>query len=441
MAQSEVAQEAVHEPPRWKARFFAIWTGQAFSLLGSNLVQFALVWWLTVTTNSATILATATMVAMLPQVLIGPLAGTLVDRWNRKRIMILADGSVAAATALLALLFATGAVEVWHVYVLLAVRSTAGSFHFPAMSASTSLMVPEKHLARVGGMNQTLQGVMSILGPPAGAVLLKVLPMFGILMIDITTAAIAIMPLFFVRIPQPERKAQPEGAGAQKASIWREMAEGFRYVRAWPGLMILMGVACLLNFVLNPAFSLLSLLVKTHFLRDAGDLALLNTTFGIGMVAGGLLLSVWGGFKRRMITSLLGVVGIGLGTLAIGIAPESAFVLAVVGMFLAGTSQPLANGPIFAVMQSTVAPEMQGRVFTLLQSVATAMSPLSLAVAGPISDAVGIQAWYVVAGVACLLMAAVSRSIPALLYIEDNHQGAHTQAAPAELEIVPQQPA
>jgi MFS family permease len=156
--------------------FFTVWTGQAVSLLGSQLVQFALVWWLTETTGSATVLAGATIVALLPQILFSPFAGALVDRWNRRAVMIVADTAIALATLLLAALFALGIVEVWHVFALTFIRSLGGAFHWPAMQASTTLMVPQKHFARVAGLNQTLFGATNVISPPVGALLLQVLP-------------------------------------------------------------------------------------------------------------------------------------------------------------------------------------------------------------------------------------------------------------------------
>src|SRR5262245_54341449 len=143
----------------WARHFFTIWTGQAFSLFGSALVQFALIWWLTQRSGSATVLAIATLVGMLPQIVIGPFAGALVDRWNRRVIMILADTLIAASTLVLIWLFASDRVQIWHVYAILAVRALGTAFHFPAMSASTPLMVPEDQLTRVNGLNQTLQGI------------------------------------------------------------------------------------------------------------------------------------------------------------------------------------------------------------------------------------------------------------------------------------------
>ena len=185
--------------------FFTIWIGQIFSLLGSELVQFALVWWLTKTTGSATVLALAAMMAVLPRVLISPIAGALVDRWNRRVVMILADGLIALAVVVLAVLFALDEVQVWQVFALMFVRAAGAAFHWPAMQASTTLMVPEKHLSRIAGLNQALWGMASIAAPLLAALLLEVLPMQAILMIDVLTAVLAITPLFFIFVPQPQR--------------------------------------------------------------------------------------------------------------------------------------------------------------------------------------------------------------------------------------------
>ncbi|MDD2912968.1 MAG: MFS transporter, partial [Candidatus Bipolaricaulis anaerobius] len=186
---------------RWKARFFTIWTGQQFSLFGSSVAQFALVWWLTQETGSATVLATATLVAVLPQVILGPFAGALIDRWSRRWVMVVADGVIALASAGLGILFFTGRIQVWHIFLVKVIRGLGGAFHWPTMTASTSLMVPERQLSRVAGLNQTMHGAMNIIAPPIGAILLAVLPMHGIMGLDILTAALAIVPLLFIPIP------------------------------------------------------------------------------------------------------------------------------------------------------------------------------------------------------------------------------------------------
>src|SRR5512134_589116 len=220
--------------PNWAARFFTIWTGQAFSLFGSQLVQFALVWWLAQKSGSATVLAIATLVGMLPQIVLGPFAGALVDRWNRRLIMIIADATIALVSLLLAYLFAAGLVQIWHIYAVMAIRALGGAFHYPAMSASTPLMVPGEQLTRVNGLNQALQGINSLLGPPVGALLLGILPTQGILLIDVGTALLAILPLFFIPIPQPQRQAEL-GAQAVKPSLMQDVREALAYIRAIPG--------------------------------------------------------------------------------------------------------------------------------------------------------------------------------------------------------------
>ncbi len=415
----------------WRLPFFSIWTGQAFSLVGSRLVQFALVWWLTETTGSATVLAMATMVAILPGVILGPFAGTLVDRWNRRVVMILADGFVALVTAWLAYLFWTGSATVWHVYIAMFARAMGGAFHWPAMQASTSLMVPKRHLSRVAGLNQTIQGALSIVAPPLGAVLLSLLPLQGIMAIDLVTAALAIVPLFFVVIPQPE----PAAGTAQQGSVWSDFRSGLRYVWGWPGVMILLMMAMIINFVVNPAFSLMPLLVTDHFGGGALQLSWLQSAWGVGMLAGGVLLSVWGGFRRRIYTTMMGLVLGGLSIMVLGLAPGNALWLALSAMLMAGLMNPLINGPLFAILQATVAPEMQGRVFTLVSSLSSAMMPLSLMVAGPVSDAIGVRTWYLLGGAVFALTGVVTFFVPAIIKIEHGRPGVKSQPAPRAADV------
>jgi DHA3 family macrolide efflux protein-like MFS transporter len=410
-------------PARWQIPFFTIWTAQAFSLVGSRLVQFALVWWLTKTTGSATVLAMATLVAILPGVILGPFAGALVDRWNRRTVMIVADSFIALVSVWLAYLFWNGSVGVWHVYIAMMARALGEAFHWPSMQASTSLMVPKEHLSRVAGLNQTIQGAMNVVAPPLGALLLGLLPLYGIMGIDVVTAALAITPLLFVAIPQPH-KAETTGASASaKPSLWADLRAGLHYVWAWPGLVAILALAMAINFVVNPAFSFMPLLVTEHFHGGALQLGGLESGWGIGMLVGGLLLSVWGGFRRRVYTSLSGLVLGGISIVLIGLAPENGFRLALGGMFVAGMMNPLINGPFFAVLQAMVAPDMQGRVFTLVGSLSSAMMPLSLAVAGPLADIVGVRSWYVAGGALFALLGAISFFVPAIVNVEQNQGG------------------
>jgi DHA3 family macrolide efflux protein-like MFS transporter len=398
--------------------FFTIWAGQIFSLLGSELVQFALVWWLTKSTGSATVLAMAAMMAILPRVLISPVAGALVDRWNRRVVMILADGLIALAVIVLAILFALDEVQIWQVYALMFIRATGAAFHWPAMQASTSLMVPEKHLSRIAGLNQSLWGMSSIAAPLLAALLLEVLPMQAILAIDVITAMLAITPLFFIFVPQPERSVDSDHP--PQSSIVTDLSEALRYLKAWPGLLMVLVIAMVVNLLAFPAMSLQPLLVTEHFAGGAMQLAWLQTSVGIGLVAGGITLSIWGGFKRRVVTGLSALGLSGLGFAVVGIVPANALPLAIGAMFLAWFMNAIANGSLSAALQAIVPADIQGRVFTLLQSGTGLMVPLGLAIAGPLASALGVQFWFLAAGLTITVMGFGGLLIPTILHIEDD---------------------
>jgi DHA3 family macrolide efflux protein-like MFS transporter len=295
-----------------------------------------------------------------------------------------------------------------------------GAFQQPAMTSSTSLMVPDKHLARIAGANQTLQGVINIVAPPLGALLLELYSTQAVLMIDIATAALAILPLLFIRIPQPARQLQSDGS-LQNTSYLQDLRQGFAYVVHWKGLLGLILLAMALNFLLIPVSSLMPLVITKIFHGDASQQGWVESMSGLGLIIGGIMLSIWGGFKRRIITSLSGVIGIGLGVVSAGLVPRDMFYLLFISTFLMGFSTVFANGPLMAIMQSTVAPEMQGRVFSLLTAGASAMMPLSLLIAGPISDRFGIRFWYLMGGSVCILMTIAITFNSAIMKIEENH--------------------
>lgn len=416
--------ETAPQSNRWAVKFFMLWGGQAISLVGSALVQFALVWWLTSQTGSATVLATASLVALLPNIVLGPFAGALVDRWNRRLIMIFADASIALATLGLLLLFALGQAQPVHVYAILAIRSLGSAFHAPAMTASTSLMVPQSFLTRLAGMNQTLHGVINILAPPLGALLLSRLPTAGILAIDIVTALVAIVPLAFITIPNPPRQAAQASGAEMQTSYWQDLGAGFRYVRHWHGLLGLILLAMMLNFLLVPASSLLPLLITRELHGGPSELAWAETLLGVGTILGGILLSAWGGFRRKIITSLTGVIGLGIGILVTGLLPAQGLRLLYLAYLWIGVSSVIANGPLTAIFQSTIQPDMQGRVLSLIGAGATAMMPLSLLIAGPLSDALGMRTWYIGGGTACILVTVIAFFVRPIMQIEENQQQA-----------------
>jgi DHA3 family macrolide efflux protein-like MFS transporter len=402
-------------PQRWFPTFAAIWGAEALSLFGTQLVQFALVWSIARTTNSATILAGATLVALLPQIVIAPLAGALVDRWDRRWVMIFSNAGIALSTIALIMVFVFGKVEIWHIYVTMLLRSTAGAFRWPAMQASTAMMVPERHLARVAGLNNGLFGLASIVSPSLGALLVEVgLPMYALLTVDVAAACLAILPLALVRIPLPER---PDRAAA-RTSILSDLREGFRFVTGWRTLFAIVAAAALITLLSQPALSLLPLLVKNRFGGGAIEFGGMQSAFGLGMGAGATLLGIWGGFKKRMLTALFALLLQGVGFAIIGLVPSSGFVIAVGAMALVGLMNPICTGSLFAIVQSTVPHAIQGRVMSLLISLSTAAAPIGLAAAGPIADRYGIGIWFLVAGIAMVAVATLAIVTPAIREVE-----------------------
>lgn len=397
----------------WKRRFFTIWGGQSISLVGSSLVQFALVWWLTVETGSGTVLALGTLMGVLPQILIAPWAGAYVDRWDRRRTMIIADALVAMVAFLLVLAFAAGSVQVWMVLLAMLVRATFSGFHWPAMQAATSMMVPEEHLARVGGINQAMYGLANVVAAPAGAVLIALMPMWGVLSVDLITAAIAIIPLLLIPIPSPERKKETE------RSLIKEMKEGLAFLKGWKGAVSVIFLFMIANFLLSPAFSLLPLLVIDHFRGGAPEYAILEVMAGIGMLVGGLMLGAWGGFKRKIITMLVSTLILSLGVTALGVIPADLLLLAYGMALLIGATLSMLNGSMMAMMQAHVPFAMQGRVFALISSGVTLMMPAGLLLAGPLADAMGVRIWYFIAGVPMAILSVIYLMVPTIARLEE----------------------
>jgi DHA3 family macrolide efflux protein-like MFS transporter len=307
-------------------------------------------------------------------------------------------------------------IQIWHIYIAMLLRSIGGAFQWPAMLATTSLMVPKRHLSRVAGFNQSLMGLANIIAPPLGALLLELWSVQSILVIDIVTAILAITPLFFISIPQP-LKSEVQERGWR--SVITEMREGFHYVWSWTGLMMIMAMAMIINLLLNPAFTLLPLLVTNHFQGGALELAWLQSANGVGMVLGGLTLGIWGGTKQRIITALSALILAGLCAIILGLTPVDLFLLAVFSLFGSSFMNALANGIFMATMQAIVPPMIQGRVFTLLHSLSMGMTPIGLAIVGPVADLLGERIWFIIGGIAFILMGISAFTIPSIKYIED----------------------
>ncbi|MBL8968385.1 MAG: MFS transporter [Spirochaetaceae bacterium] len=395
----------------WKTRFFAIWGGQALSLIGSSLTQFVLMWWITSTTGSAKALSIAGIAVMFPLAVIGPFAGALVDRLDRRLVMIAADTVTALAMLGLVLLFAGGRVELWQVYSLMFLRSTMQAFQSPAAKASTSLLVPAAHLPRIAGLNQAMEGVMTMAAAPLGALALAVLPLQWALLIDVGTAVLGILPLCLFKLPNPSSGEAPgsRGADGKKTSpvpektpwatvILADLREGARFIRRHEGLGLAVALETLVVFIIMPVFSLTPLFVKEHLGGGIEAVAFMELIAGVGIIGGGLLIGTFGSKARRMPVVLVSFA-VASGTVALtGLVPPGALSLAAFWWFLSGFSYSTGNAPFNAILQTAVPNAIQGRVFSLIGAANAAAIPLGLAASGFLAEAFGVRAVYIGAG-------------------------------------------
>jgi DHA3 family macrolide efflux protein-like MFS transporter len=396
-------------------KFFVLWSSQAASMFGSTIVGFTLAWYLARETGSATILSTAMLVNILPGVALGPFIGPFIDRWSRKQIMIYSDLIIALLTLLLVVLFHTGSIQIWHIYVIMAGRSIGASFQGPALSASVPMIVPEKQLVRANGLNMTLRGANNIVSPLAGAFLIEALDMQWVLSVDIITAVIAVACLIPLAIPQP-----PRSVLVARPGYFTDLKQGFRYVTAWRGLLYLVVLFAILQFLSAPANALTPLFVTEYFGGDVLKLGWLQTAAGVGVIAGGLIMGVWGGFKRRIVTTLASIMLQAVSVFIFGFTTEGLFLLAVSMRLVSGLCSAMLNAPLGAIMQSAVARDMQGRVFALQNSLIGITMPLSLAIAGPVADAVELRSIWYVSAAAIFIVTGFAFFSRDLMNIDDN---------------------
>lgn len=389
------------------------------SLSGSQLVSFALIWHLARMTDSAAVLATAALAGLLPQVILGPAAGAIVDRGNRRLILIVTDTGIAAATMILAALFLAGIAQPWHIYTLMFLRAVGGGFHGPAMLSSTALMVPDRHLTRIQGWNQAMEGALNIAAAPIAALLLGMFPVAGILCIDILTAVAAVGILLRVRIPRPERTAAAAQSPSFLMTTLRDVSKGADYVWRWTGLCAVLAMGVCFNALLQPALMMLPILVRRSLDGTALTLGGIQAAFGIGIVAGGASLGVWGGSRRRIWTVILGLAGLGASLLGAGLHPAGNAIWIAVCLFGCGAMMAVIHGALFAIIQSRVVADMQGRVLALTMSAVGVAVPLGLSIAGPLADRLGPEIWFAAAGIACLSMAAAAVASPLVRRMED----------------------
>ncbi|QNL49634.1 MFS transporter [Olivibacter sp. SDN3] len=398
----------------WKKTFAIIWTGQFMSLLSSSAVNFAIIIWLSLETGSAEVLAYAAIAALLPQALIGPFAGVYIDRWDRKRTMIVADGFIAICTLIMSVLFYMGHFELLYIYLLLGMRSLGSAFHMPAMQASVPLLAPESELLRIAGINQIIQSVSNVAGPALGALAIGLMDIGQVLLLDIAGAIIAITSLFFVKIPNPSRSLQEKSSIKQ---VLRDISLGIKGVTSNKGLSYMFLFSILATFCIMPVAVLFPLLTLQHFGGGKFEMSVIEVVWGIGMLAGGGLLGIFKPTMNKVI--IINCMHLLLGiTLAIsGLLPSGGFLIFVVLTTLGGIAASVYNACFTTIIQEKIDPTMLGRVFSMFFSIALLPSMIGLLSTGFIADNIGISRTFVILGSIISIIGAVSFCVPVLMQL------------------------
>ena len=359
--------------------FSIIWFGQCVSVIGSGLTQFALGLWVYQQTGSVTRFALIALSSVLPRLLFSPLAGVLADRWDRRRVMIFSDLIAGIGTLVIAYLFFTNQLATWHIYLLTAISAVCNTFQWPAYTSAVTLLVPQAQLGRANGMIQFGQAAAEILTPTLAGVLLVSINMWGILCVDVVTFLFAVGTLIFVRFPKP--------VGIQKhqsvqSSFFKDAVAGWRYMTDRPGLVGLLLFFAIVNFLWGMVGALIMPMILNFAQPDV--LGLIISCAGGGLLTGSVMMSLWGGPKRRIFGVLNFELLSGFCFLLIGLRPSAALV--ALGAFGAHFTIAIISGSNQAIWQAKVPPEIQGRVFAMQQMVSNSMKPLAFLLAGPLAD-------------------------------------------------------
>lgn len=393
----------------WKKTFAIIWTGQLFSILSSTTVGFAIVIWLSIETGSAEVLALSTMAALLPQSVLGLVSGVFVDRWNRKLTMILADTFIAFCTLLLAILFFIGTIEIWHIYLLLSLRSCGAAFHSPAMQASIPLLAPADQLTRIAGVNQVIYSIGNIAGPALSALLIGLMDISYILLLDVAGAAIACVSLLFVTIPNPKKKED------HKLNIFMDLKEAYHGVKQVRGLITLTVFCVIATFVIMPVGALFPLMTLKHFLGGAYQISLVEVAWGGGMLLGGAIMGISAARMNKVVLINLMYIVLGFTFLFSGLLPDTGFVWFVVLTLIGGITGSVFNASFIAVIQLRVDPRILGRVFSVFGSVHLLPAMIGLLGTGYIADVIGLTNIFIISGVLIMLAGIASFLYPEML--------------------------
>ncbi len=380
-----MSQSEADEKKHWKRNIVLFLSSQTISLFGSALVQYSIMWYITLTTQSGIMMTLYIICGFIPTFLLSPFAGVWADRFNRKWLIMIADAMIAVVTLILAIVFLLGYEALWLLFVIAAVRALGAGIQTPAVGAILPQIVPQDQLTRVNGINGTLQALIMFVAPIASAALLTMATIEIIFFIDVITAAIAILTLlFFLKIPLHQK-----AASAQTTGYLDDFKKGLDYIGQHAFLKTFFIFFAFFFVLMAPAAFLTPLQVTRTFGDDVWRLTAIEIAFSVGMMVGGGIIASWGGFKNKVYTMTLASIIMGVCTFALGIVPIFWIYLAVMGVF--GVAMPIFNTPTTVLLQERVDDNYLGRIFGVFGMISTSMMPLGMLVFGPLADVIEIE--------------------------------------------------
>jgi DHA3 family macrolide efflux protein-like MFS transporter len=390
---------------RWKRNVALFLGGQGISLFGSMLVQYAIGWHITLRTGSGSMMTVFILTGILPMFFISPFAGVWADRFNRKYLIVIADGVIALVTLIIALCFAAGYDGIWLLLICAAIRALGQGVQAPAVGAFLPQITPAVHLTKVNGINGSIQSLTMLGAPLLSGALLSFAAIDRVFFIDVATAAVGITVLLvFVRAPAALAAKTETGEGAAKGiNYFHDLREGVRYIRRHGFIMRLIVFSTVFFIAVSPTAFLTPLQVARQFGADIWRLTAVEIAFSAGMMAGGLLIGLWGGFKNRVYSMALACALFGIEAIALGLLGHFYLYLAV--MAVMGVTMPLYNTPSTVMLQTLIEPEYMGRVFSVFSMISSLMMPAGMLLWGPLSDRVSINSLLVITGAAMCLLA------------------------------------
>lgn len=404
----------------WQKKTAVFLTSQSLSLIGTALVQYALMWHVALETKSGLVMTLFVICGFLPTFLLAPFAGVWADRYDRKRLIVLSDGLIALITLALAVVFMRGDRSLWLIMAASALRAVGSAIQGPAVGAILPQFVPEEHLTKVNGINGTLQSAITLASPILAGVLVTVWPLHRVFFIDLVTAVVAILILqFFLQVDTHQKALAP-----QTTTYLEDMKEGLRYIRSHKYLIPFFLCIGFLLLLISPAAFLTPIQVARSFGEEVWRLTAIEVVFSVGMMLGGAWISVWGGFTNRMYTLAFSIVIMAACTLGLGLTGLFWLYLAFMGIF--GVALPFFNTPSAVFLQEQVEEDFLGRVFSFNTMLFTSVMPLGMLLFGPLAEVIAIETLLIITGILMLL--------PALVLIRSR---VLVQAGRAHLPVTP----